>query len=99
VVNSRDFTSAVILTGDRYLYNDATYLSERLAEFAAEWKHRDDISTRAQNMLRLENDIKSLQTFANRTYTNELAIQKTVLRDLLGGKSNAWPPPLSDTLP
>lgn len=70
----------------RYLYNDATYLAERLADFADAWKMRDDISTRARNMLRLDNDIKSLQRFAARAYTNELSIQKTVLRDLLGGK-------------
>lgn len=38
-------------------------------------------------MLRLDNDVKTLQSFANRAYTNELAIQKTVLRDLLGGMS------------
>ncbi|KAL2021459.1 hypothetical protein VTK56DRAFT_7092 [Thermocarpiscus australiensis] len=74
--------------GNMYLYNDATYLSERLAEFAAAWKTRADISARAQNMLRLDNDIKSLQSFANRAYTNELSIQKTVLRDLLGGEQN-----------
>lgn len=36
-------------------------------------------------MLRLDNDIKSLQSFANRSYANEKNIQKTVLRDLLGG--------------
>jgi hypothetical protein len=43
-------------------------------------------------MLRLDNDIKSLQSFANRAYTNELAIQKTVLRDLLGGMPLFYPP-------
>jgi hypothetical protein len=37
-------------------------------------------------MLRLEGDVKSLQTFANRAYTNDMNIQKTILRDLLGGK-------------
>ena len=47
---------------------------------------RDNISTRAQTMLRLDNDIKSMQSFANRAYSNEMSIQKTVLRDLLGGK-------------
>lgn len=39
-------------------------------------------------MLRLDNDIKSMQNFANRAYTNELSMQKTVLRDLLGGESD-----------
>ncbi|KAK0635298.1 hypothetical protein B0T17DRAFT_515873 [Bombardia bombarda] len=74
--------------GSMFLYNDANYLSERLAEFAAAWKARDDISTRAQNMLRLDNDIKSLQNFASRAYSNEMNTQKTVLRDLLGGEQN-----------
>ncbi|KAG7288805.1 hypothetical protein NEMBOFW57_005163 [Staphylotrichum longicolle] len=74
--------------GNMYLYNDSAYLAEQLADFAAAWKQRADISTRAQNMLRLDNDIKSLQNFANRAYTNELTIQKTVLRDLLGGEQN-----------
>jgi len=68
-----------------YLYNDATYLSERLTDFAASWKKRDDITTRAQNMLRLDGDIKSLQNFAKRAYTSEMSVQKTILRDLLGG--------------
>ncbi|GAB1314122.1 ribosome bioproteinsis protein ytm1 [Madurella fahalii] len=74
--------------GNMYLYNDAIYISEQLAEFAGHWKKRDDISARAQSMLRLDNDIKSLQAFANRAYTNELSTQKTVLRDLLGGEQN-----------
>jgi centromere/kinetochore protein ZW10 len=63
-------------------------LAEQLSNFATSWKARDDITPRAQNMLRLDNDIKTLQNFANRAYTNELSIQKTVLRDLLGGEQN-----------
>lgn len=39
-------------------------------------------------MLRLDNDIKSLQSFANRSYANEMNIQKTILRDLLGGSQS-----------
>lgn len=78
--------SDVDLTYTRYLYNDAIYLSERLAEFAAAWKKRDDITPRAQALLRLDGDIKSLQNFANRAYSSEMNIQKTILRDYLGGK-------------
>ncbi|KAK3940724.1 hypothetical protein QBC46DRAFT_312993 [Diplogelasinospora grovesii] len=74
--------------GNMYLYNDASYLAERLADFVAGWKKRSDLSTRAQNMLRLDNDIKPLQNFANRAYSNEMSIQKTILRDLLGGEQN-----------
>ncbi|KAK5660157.1 hypothetical protein OQA88_13626 [Cercophora sp. LCS_1] len=76
---------ALDIGGNMYLYNDATYLSERLADFAASWKKREDITTRAQNMLRLDGDIKSLQSFARRAYSNEMNIQKTILRDFLGG--------------
>ncbi|KAK2002710.1 hypothetical protein LX36DRAFT_651975 [Colletotrichum falcatum] len=71
--------------GNMFLYNDAMYLSEKLADLALTWKAREDLTPRAQNMLRIDNDIKSLQNFATRAYTNELGIQKTVLRDLLGG--------------
>ncbi|KAK2029721.1 hypothetical protein LX32DRAFT_638841 [Colletotrichum zoysiae] len=71
--------------GNMFLYNDAMYLSEKLADLALTWKAREDLTTRAQSMLRIDNDIKSLQNFATRAYTNELGIQKTVLRDLLGG--------------
>ncbi|KAK3359401.1 hypothetical protein B0T25DRAFT_564408 [Lasiosphaeria hispida] len=71
--------------GNMYLYNDTIYLSQRLTEFAEAWRKRDDITARAQNMLRLDMDIKSLQSFANRAYSNEMNIQKRVLRDILGG--------------
>ncbi|KAI8714739.1 hypothetical protein NCS52_01194600 [Fusarium sp. LHS14.1] len=74
--------------GNMFLYNDAMYLAERLSEFAEGWKKREDLTPRARNMLRLDNDIKSLQSFANRSYANEMNIQKTVLRDLLGGSSS-----------
>lgn len=74
------------LGGNMFLYNDAIYLAERLAEFATAWKQRKDLSTRAQNMLRLDNDVKTLRSFSTRAYSNEMSIQKTVLRDLLGGK-------------
>ncbi|KAM0343060.1 hypothetical protein ACHAPU_008961 [Fusarium lateritium] len=71
--------------GNMYLYNDAMYLAEKLSEFAAGWKKRDELTPRARNMLRLDNDVKSLQGFANRSYANEMNIQKTILRDFLGG--------------
>ncbi len=60
------------LTRDgRFLYNDTSYLAERLAAFSAAWKARDDLSVRAKAMLRLDNDVKTLQNFANRAYSNE----------------------------
>ncbi|KAK4191618.1 Centromere/kinetochore protein zw10 [Podospora australis] len=74
--------------GNMYLYNDVTYLSEKLSDFASGWKTRTDISKRAQTMLRLDNDVKSLRAFANRAYTNELTLQKSILRDHLGSEQN-----------
>ncbi|KAF5674199.1 Centromere kinetochore zw10 like [Fusarium heterosporum] len=71
--------------GNMYLYNDAMYLAEKLSEFADDWKKREELTPRARNMLRLDNDVKSLQGFANRSYANEMNIQKTILRDFLGG--------------
>ncbi|KAH6893093.1 hypothetical protein B0T10DRAFT_509672 [Thelonectria olida] len=71
--------------GNMFLYNDTKYLAEQLSQFSVNWKQRDDLSQRARNMLRLDNDIKSLQSFANRSYAGEMNIQKTILRDLLGG--------------
>ena len=61
------------------------YLAERLTSYSAEWAQRDDLPKQAKNMLQLEGDVKSLQNFANRSYASEMNVQKTVLRDLLGG--------------
>ncbi|CAM1507928.1 Fc.00g047760.m01.CDS01 [Cosmosporella sp. VM-42] len=74
--------------GNMFLYNDAMYLAEKLTTFSASWKEREDLKPRARNMLRLDNDIRSLQAFANRSYSNEMNIQKTILRDLLGGSQS-----------
>lgn len=74
--------------GNMFLYNDATYLAQQLTDLATSWKARDDIAPRAITMLRLENDIKTLQSFAARAYASEMSTQRTVLRDLLGGIQN-----------
>ncbi|KAK8101904.1 centromere kinetochore protein [Apiospora kogelbergensis] len=74
--------------GNMYLYNDATYLAERLADFVTAWKARGDIEPRAVTMLRLDNEIKSLRSFAARAYAAEMSTQRTILRDLLGGAQN-----------
>ncbi|KAI1376634.1 hypothetical protein F4677DRAFT_419099 [Hypoxylon crocopeplum] len=74
--------------GNMFLYNDATYLSERLSDAAKNWKTREDLTPRAIAMLRLDNDVKALQSFATRAYASEMSAQRTVLRDLLGGSQN-----------
>ena len=69
----------------RYLYNDAVHLADSLADFSDKWKQRDDLTVKAKNLLRLDTDIKSLRSFANRSYSTAMNLQKTVLRDFLGG--------------
>ncbi|SPN98973.1 uncharacterized protein DNG_02012 [Cephalotrichum gorgonifer] len=71
--------------GSMYLYNDAMHLAERLAEFSSGWRSRKDLSKKARDMLRLDGDVESLQSFANRAYSTEMNTQKTVVRDLMGG--------------
>ncbi|EFX00019.1 centromere kinetochore protein [Grosmannia clavigera kw1407] len=83
------FYYALDVGGSMYLYNDAMYLAEKLGELATAWKMRPDLDGRAQAMLRLDGEVAKLQAFASRAYGRELAIQKTVLRDLLGGDQNA----------
>lgn len=80
--------SFCLLVATRFLYNDTLYLAEKLSDFANSWKERNDLSPRAQKMLRLENDVKTMQSFAARAYSNEMNIQKTVLRDLMGGEQS-----------
>ncbi|KAG6004383.1 hypothetical protein E4U21_001103 [Claviceps maximensis] len=74
--------------GNMYLYNDAMYMAEQLAKFSEAWKEREDLTPRAKTMLRLDNDIKTLQNFANRSYGNEMTMQRTVLQDLLGSSQS-----------
>lgn len=61
------------------------HLADSLASFSEQWKQREDLTDRAKSLLRLDTDIKSLRSFANRSYSNGMNLQKTVLRDFLGG--------------
>ncbi|PHH77983.1 hypothetical protein CDD82_3270 [Ophiocordyceps australis] len=70
--------------GNMFLYNDGVYMAEKLGEFAEKWKQRSDLTARAKAMLRLDNEVKTLERFANRSYSHEMSLQKTVLQDLLG---------------
>lgn len=77
---------ALDVGGSMYLYNDAMYLAERLGEVAAAWTDR--LPPAAASMLRLDAEAAKLQGFATHAYGREMAVQKTVLRDLLGGDQN-----------
>ncbi|KAF4626360.1 hypothetical protein G7Y89_g11800 [Cudoniella acicularis] len=74
--------------GNMYLYNDAMWLSDQLRDFASEWKQRKDLSDRAYGMVKLDPEIKALESFGKRAYTNELITQRTIIKDLLGGTQN-----------
>ncbi|KAI1639665.1 hypothetical protein F4809DRAFT_595168 [Biscogniauxia mediterranea] len=74
--------------GNMFLYNDASYIAEQLSAFSKDWKAKKDIVPRAITMVRLDNDIKTLQSFAARAYASEMSTQRTVIRDLLGGPQN-----------
>ena len=77
-----------MLMSCRFLFNDAMYMAEKLSEFSTTWKEREDLTPRAKAMLRLDNDVKTLRAFANRSYIGEMNLQKTVLRDFLGGEQS-----------
>ncbi|KAI0471771.1 hypothetical protein GGR56DRAFT_682024 [Xylariaceae sp. FL0804] len=78
--------------GNMFLYNDATYLAERLGALEDGWRARgggDDLGPRARDLLRLRGDaVEALSQFAARAYAAEMATQRTILRDLLGGSQN-----------
>lgn len=48
---------------------------------------REGLPTRAYGMVKLDPEIKILESFGKRAYTNELNAQRTIINDLLAGKS------------
>jgi centromere/kinetochore protein ZW10 len=74
--------------GNMYLYNDTIWLSTNLQKFITEWESRQDIPSNTYNMSKLVSDVKVLESFGKRAYTNELNSQRTVINDLLGGAYN-----------
>ena len=64
-------------TGNMLVYNDASHLASKLRDWQA--------SEPPQSRLRLDNDVKALETFAKRAYSSEMESQRTILRDLLDG--------------
>ncbi|WPH01117.1 Hypothetical protein R9X50_00395200 [Acrodontium crateriforme] len=64
-------------TGNMLIYNDASHLASQLREWQA--------SQPPASRLRLDNDVKALDSFAKRAYSSEMESQRTILRDLLDG--------------
>lgn len=86
------------------IYNDSTRLADQIRSFIDKQKEKDDSSQLAPNMrpsvrLRLDNDLKALDTFAKRAYSAEMEMQRTIIRDMLDGAqgfSNCTIPPFAD---
>ena len=64
------------------------WLGDQLKEFASIWQSRENLSPRAYGLLKLDPDIKALDTFGKRAYKAEMNTQRTILIDLLGGAQN-----------
>jgi len=76
--------------GNMLLYNDSSRLADELRHFVVGQIAKDvssdlPITSRPSSRIRLDNDIKALDTFARRAYGSEMESQRTVLRDLLDG--------------
>lgn len=82
------YASISHLTTPRFTYNDSIWLCDKLDEFQLEWAKRTDLSPRAYGRVKLDSEIKNLKSFGKRAYTNELNAQRTVISDLLGGRSS-----------
>ncbi|KAL1393359.1 hypothetical protein HDK64DRAFT_333926 [Phyllosticta capitalensis] len=90
-------------SGNMLAYNDSTRLVDELRNFLARQKEADTSSnlpnsSRPSTRLRLDADLKSLESFSKRAYGKEMESQRTILRDLLDsaqGFSNCTVPPFA----
>lgn len=67
------------------MYNDSMWFVDQLREYILYWESRSDLPSRAYGMMKLEPEIKALQGFGKRAYTNEMISQKTIINDFMGG--------------
>jgi centromere/kinetochore protein ZW10 len=77
-------------SGNMLIYNDASRLADQIRSFVNKQAQKDASSTlpthlRPSSRLRLDNDIKALETFAKRAYSAEMESQRTIIRDMLDG--------------
>lgn len=67
-----------------FLYNDTQYLVSSLKDLISNIPSTHPLAKR----LRLDNDIRLLESFAKRAYGREMDSQRTILRDLLSSASS-----------
>ncbi|KAG9566702.1 hypothetical protein KCU77_g16722, partial [Aureobasidium melanogenum] len=77
-------------SGNMLIYNDASRLADQIRSFVNKQAEKDAKSElpnhlRPSSRLRLDNDIKALETFAKRAYSAEMESQRTIVRDMLDG--------------
>lgn len=63
------------------------WLAEAFGNFTLEWSSRKDLTPRTYKMVKLEPEIKALESFSKRAYTAELTEQRLLINDLFGGTS------------
>ena len=63
------------------------WLADQLRTYQEEWRQRKDLSERSYGKVKLDPEIKTLESFGKRAYTNELVSQRTTLKNFLGGMS------------
>ncbi|KAF2142159.1 uncharacterized protein K452DRAFT_287375 [Aplosporella prunicola CBS 121167] len=76
------------IAGNMLIYNDATRLTDSLRSFLTTQAQKDVTSalphaSRPSTRLRLDADLKALESFSKRAYGKEMESQRTILRDLL----------------
>ena len=76
------------IAGNMLIYNDATRLTDSLRNFLTTQAQKDATSalphaSRPSTRLRLDADLKALESFSKRAYGKEMESQRTILRDLL----------------
>ncbi|KAF4536706.1 RZZ complex subunit Zw10 [Lasiodiplodia theobromae] len=76
--------------GNMLAYNDSTRLVDELRDFLARQARSDESSdlppsSKPSSRLRLDADLKAIESFSKRAYGKEMESQRTILRDLLDG--------------
>lgn len=72
--------------GNMYLYNDALWLAEQLSSVTQAWTSRSDVPPRLTGKVNFAKEVETLEKLGNRAYAKEIAMQRTIIRDMLRGK-------------
>ncbi|OMP81376.1 Centromere/kinetochore protein zw10-like protein [Diplodia seriata] len=76
--------------GNMLAYNDSTRLVNEVRDFLVQQARTDESSdlpqsSKPSSRLRLDADLKAIESFSKRAYGKEMESQRTILRDLLDG--------------